>query len=188
VDWLDPDTWKLPASLIDYWKTILGGAVVIIGALASFVRWGLKPVGWARSKVAARTTITPPTADRRLRFVQNERDSFWGPCGRGDEPGTQVAGRWHVTNTSDQNIFLLRARLDGHARPADLVVVEGPGGMHSSRNPVPAQRMVGMSAHFMLFPPIISGTEPLVADVIFTDNLEQEHRVRAVFRFVRAPR
>jgi len=160
VDWFDPDTWKLSASLIDYWKTIVGGAIVILGGVATFVRWGLKPFRWAGSKIAQ--TRKPARIDRPLRFVQNEQQSFWHPARRVDQPGTQVAGRWHVTNTSDQNIFLLSARLDGHASPADYVVVEGHDGMHSQRNPVPAQHMVSMSAHFMLFPSITSGTKPLV--------------------------
>jgi hypothetical protein len=46
VDWRDPDTWKLPANLIDYWKTILVGGVAIVGAVVTIIGWGLKPFGW----------------------------------------------------------------------------------------------------------------------------------------------
>src|SRR5262249_622356 len=56
-----------------------------------------------------------PEANRPLRFVQNEQQSFWGPSGSGNKPGTQVAGHWHVTNTSDRNLVLLRVRLDGYS-------------------------------------------------------------------------
>jgi hypothetical protein len=34
----------------------------------------------------------------------------------------------------------------------------------------------------MFFPPIATGNEPLVVDVIFTDNFEEEHRARSTFR------
>jgi hypothetical protein len=38
----------------------------------------------------------------------------------------------------------------------------------------------------MFFPPITTGGEPLVADIIFTDNFEDEHRARSRFRYIRA--
>jgi hypothetical protein len=46
--------------------------------------------------------------------------------------------------------------------------------------------MAQVSAQFGFFPAIISGTEPMVTDVIFTDNYEEEHRTPARFRFIRA--
>jgi len=55
------------------------------------------------------------------------------------------------------------------------------------KHPVPAQAMTGVAADFFFFPPIMSGTEPLIVDVIFTDNFEDEHRARATFRYVHAP-
>jgi hypothetical protein len=185
VDFFDPDTWKLPASLIGYWQTIIVGTGAILAAIGALFRWGLKPFQWGRAKFAR--TARSANVERTLRFVQDEQQSFWGTAGRGNEMGTQVAGRWRVTNTSDRNIFLLRARLDGHASPADHVITEGGRGIYSSRHAVPAHQMANVSVHFMLFPPIASGTEPLVADVIFTDNLENEHRVRARFRSIQRP-
>jgi hypothetical protein len=100
IDLTDPDTWKLPATLIDYWKTILVGAVTILGALGTIFRWGLKPFRWALRKVKNhpdknRQDEVPKDA---LRFVQNEQQSFWGPAQWGKEMATQVRGHWHVTN------------------------------------------------------------------------------------------
>jgi len=51
--------------------------------------------------------------------------------------------------------------------------------------PIPAHQMATVSVSFMYFPPIGVGREPIVADVIFTDNYEDEHRVKsAKFKFV----
>lgn len=181
MDWLDPNAWKLSASLIDYWKTILVGGVAIGGAVVTILRWGLKPFRWAWSWIAR--TDRPTNISRPLRFVQNERQSFWGPA----KMGTQVVGRWQVTNISDRHIFLLRARLDGHPSRFGNVITEGTDGLHSSKHPVPAQHMTGVAVDFMFFPPIISGNEPLVADVIFKGNFEDEHRVPSRFRFIHGP-
>jgi hypothetical protein len=73
--------------------------------------------------------------------------------------GTQVAGRWHVTNTSDRHIFLLRARLDGHASPADHVIAEGGRGIYSSRHAVPGTRWrmyQSISCYFLRLPLALS--------------------------------
>jgi hypothetical protein len=177
VNWTDPDTWKLLA-------TILGSAVAILAALGTLLRWGLKPFQWTWSKIARQ--VRPPNI--RPRFVQNERRSFWGPAKSGDEPGTEVAGRWHVTNMSDRDVVLLRVRLDGY--PSDLnhfVATEGSGGLYSPMHSVPAHQMAKVAANLMFFPPITSGREMLVADVIFTDNFENEHRVPSRFQPMAPP-
>jgi hypothetical protein len=185
VDWVDPNTWKVPATLIDNWRTILVGAVAIVGAVGSVLQWGLKPVRWAWSKLPQRSP--QPNINRPLRFVQDERQSFWGPARRGEEPGTQVAGHWHVTNTSDRNVVLLRVRLDGYQSDVSNVATEGlRDRLYSSTYSIPAHRMARVTANLMCYPPIATGQEPLVADVIFTDNFEDEHRVRSRFRSIRA--
>jgi TIR domain len=123
--------------------------------------------------------------NRPLRFVQNEQQSFWGPCKRGNEQGTQVAGHWHVTNTSDRDVVLLHVRLDGHTSTFSNVATEGiEDRLYGSTHPIPAHRMGRISANLFYCPPIASGTKPLVADVIFTDNYENEHRARATFKLV----
>jgi hypothetical protein len=140
------------------------------------------------SQIAARSPLAQPDGNRPLRFVQNEQQSFWAPCSRGQDPGTQVAGHWHVTNTTDRNIVLLRVRLDGHLSVFSNVLTEGmrEDRLYSSTHPIPAHQMGRVSANCMFYPPIISGADPLIVDVIFTDNYENEHRTRSTFRFVRA--
>lgn len=134
-----------------------------------------------------RSQSEPDTA-RPLRFVQDEQQSFWGPSKRGNEEGTQVVGHWFVTNTSDRSVVLLRVRLDGYPSVSSLVVTEGmrENQLYSSTYPIHAHRMARVTANFTFFPSIISGNGPLAADVLFTDNYEDEHRTRSTFHFVKA--
>jgi len=189
MDWIDPETWKLPAALVEYWKTVLVGAVAIVGAVGTILRWGLKPIRWAWSKMVEKVRRRPAaesgsqtTAETRpLRFVEEERRCFWTRAQKGTSEGTQVAGHWHVTNTTESNIVLLKARLDGHQADFTNVVTRDPKGqVFGSRHPILARRMSEIAVSFMFFPPIIDGSAPLVADIVFTDNYENEHRVRAV--------
>jgi hypothetical protein len=187
MDWTDPNTWKLPAALIDYWRTILGGVVVIGGALYTILRWGVAPVRWIWSQLAKQRRAAKPSVARPLRFVQSEQRSFWGPAGMGQQQGTQVSGHWHVTNMSDRNVVLLRARLDGYVHSQQHVGTSGfRDKAYPPIMPVPAGKMAQVTADLIFFPSIISSTGPLVADVIFTDNYEEEHRVPSRFRFIRA--
>lgn len=188
MDWTDPNTWKLPAALIDYWRTILVGLVAIGGSLFSIFKWGVaRPVGWVRSRLRQPKPVSNQESARSVYFVQTEQRSFWGPSGLGQRQGTQVSGHWHVTNMSDRNVVLLRARLDGYVHSHQHVGTSGfRDRTYPPIMPIPAGKMAQVTADLVFFPPIISSTGPLVADVIFTDNYEEEYRVPSRFRFIHA--
>src|SRR5262249_3486495 len=106
----------------------------------------------------------------------------------GDRQGTHVLGHWQVTNVSDRKVWLLQARLHGHPRPSfTQVMIQGEDGLHSRTNPVPAGHMATVVATLDFFPPIASANEPIMTDIIFPDNFEEEHLGRARSRCVREP-
>ena len=188
MDWRNPDTWKLPATPIDYWKTMLVGGLMIIGGLATIFRQTvLKPFRWARL-----WSITRRARHRALRFVQNEKMSAWGPDKQGDELATKVFGCWHVTNTSDRDIVVLRARLEGF-QADHFVTTQGSDGTYSSMLPVPAGQMAKVWVNAMFTPPITFSPpitphkEALGVDVIFTDNFGNEYRVPSRFAPMAGP-
>src|SRR5262245_19296054 len=111
MDWLDPEFWKPLAALADYWKTIAAAFIVIAGAVGTALKWGWKPISWAASKFRRER---PPAKERPLRFVLNDQQSFWGPANRREEEGTQLHTHWHVTNISDRNFLILKARVAGY--------------------------------------------------------------------------
>jgi hypothetical protein len=182
LDWLNPETWKQSATLLDYWKTIAGGAVVIFGALGSLTKWGRSAVRWLWSK-RRRTPAAP--AERPLRFVSDDHQSIWAEAREGTQKnaqvGTQVSGHWHVSNVSDRDFVILKARLHGFEAKFAHVVTRGPkNNTFGSKHPVRAHTMSEVAATLMFFPAICDGHEPLIADVIFVDNYGDEHIVPSV--------
>ena len=173
MGWLDPNTWKPIADLVQDWKAIAGGVTAVIAGGV----WLWRPISNLFARSSRRDS--PKPAERPLRFVQTDRASFWGPLARGKEPGTNVTGQWLVTNTSDKPIVLVTARIDGQTAENTVVSVEGTRGGFSSRYFIPAHQIRTVSVNFVFFPPIASGNDPLVVDLIFTDNYEDEHRVRS---------
>jgi hypothetical protein len=61
--------------------------------------------------------------------------------------------------------------------------------LYQQFTPIPAGKMAQADADLLFFPAIADGTEPLLVDVIFTDNYGQEYRVPSKFRCIvpRAP-
>ena len=167
MDWLNPETWKPFAALADYWKSIVGAAVVIGGALLAFLRWGRSSLSWAMSKIGGGWRTT---RERPLRFVLREHQSAWSPCANGDQQGTLVHGHWDVTNISNRNVVILRARLKNRDAKYTHVLTLDPDERRTfgSRNPIPAHRISEVSADFIFFPVIAHGRDPVISDVIFT--------------------
>jgi putative intracellular protease/amidase len=188
MDWLNPDTWKAPADLLEHWQAIAAAIVAIAGAIGAAFRWGSRPFVKLAAKIRGAGKPAAAVSERPLRFVQNEQQSFWGPATLGKEQGTQVAGHWTVTNTLHSPIVLLKARLDGYSASHVHVATEGTTGEYSSRAFIPARSIRQVVVQFSFFPVIASGFDPLFADVIFTDNFEDEHRVRsATFKSIVVP-
>jgi hypothetical protein len=50
--------------------------------------------------------------------------------------------------------------------------------------PIDPRQMSEVSADFTFFPAIGRAPKPIISDVIFTDNLGNEHRVRTQFSYI----
>ncbi len=197
MDFTDPETWKSATALLDSWKGLLTaglGLLTVIGSIWGAVSgWFRKAYLLLRSKIRlARPLAAAHPEARPLRFVQDARQSIWSSCGKpskdGPTEGTQVVGEWHVTNLTDRNVVLLKVRLEGYEAADANAFTQGlRERVYARITAIPAGSMGRVMAHLFYFPPIISGTEALIADVIFTDNYEEEHRVPAArFRSIRS--
>jgi hypothetical protein len=184
VDWLNPETWKLPADLIDHWRTIVGGAIVVGGGVVSFIKWGWIPISWIWSKIRHRS-VKPG----QLHFVFNDGQTQWSPSQDGaGKFGTYVHGHWNVTNASDRDIHILKARLAKFEAEHSYVFTRDVAGSGlGSRFPIVPNRMTDLTADFIYPVEICPRGTPLVADVIFTDNYNREHWVRSVRFQYRGP-
>jgi len=88
-------------------------------------------------------------------------------------------------NTSDYNCMVLKGRIEGFETDYSHVFTQAPDENVFGKYPILAGRMADLSADFVFFPGIGSGRDPIVADVIFTDNYGDEYRVRSVrFRHI----
>ena len=109
-----------------------------------------------------------------LSFVSNDLHCYWSGAKLNDQSGTFVNGRWHVTNSSESDVMILKARLGEYeARFAQ-----------THPRPIQSGRTLEVSADFTFFPPIGRAPKRIISDVIFTDNFGNEHRVRTRFSYI----
>jgi hypothetical protein len=158
VDWLDPNTWKVPAELIGYWKSIFSDGSYL-----------LKPLHRLRSHFEGKAQ------QRSVTFVPNDRLCNWSEAKLKDHPATHINGHWDVTNSTDHDVTIPKARLAEYATPFAQL---------TRRSIPPNHQPLDFSADFTFFPPIGRAPEPITADVIFTDNFANEHRVRTTFIYI----
>src|SRR5262245_46765052 len=117
--------------LVSSWQTMATGVPFFAGLLGAFLKWSFAPFRWLASKIRSRKRTPERAPDSRppteapLRFVTDDRASSWGPAKKGELPGTAVAGHWTVTNVSNRDFVLLRARLEGYQANQSYVSTKG---------------------------------------------------------------
>jgi hypothetical protein len=180
-DWSNPDSWKPSTDLVTDWKTIGTFALAIGGALW---RWGGRLRRWLISKLRRAKTpapTAPPTADHELIFVIDEHRTTYGPLGAGERTGTHVHGVWDVTNVSDRTFVLLKVKLgDRTAIRPGAIGVQRPDGTYELKGALPAHQMSTVLIELTFTPAIHPANEDLIADVMFTDNYGNEHKLSSV--------
>ncbi len=178
MDLLNPETLKNSSALVEHWKTIIGGVLFIGGAAVGVARWGWIPARWVWSKIRQGRPST-----EQFHFVFNDAETLWSsiPETGTEKAGTYVRGLWHVTNDSDRDTHILKARLSRFEAKNSYIFVHGARGRSAgSRVPIVPRRMTQLEANFIYSFEICSPGTSLVADVVFTDNYNREHRVKAV--------
>jgi len=180
MGWLDPNTWKPIADLADDWRIIIGSVVAVGGIITSVTRQGRKAIAsvWRRLGGGKRRI-----AD--LRFVADDRVTFWSIGRLGTEEVTSISGTWHVTNVSAANVCLLRFRIRGEN--LEHMMISSGGQFAGQQGLVPARKMEQIDAHGIIRRKVQQPRQAFVADVIFTDNYGDDHRVRKVNFTYRGP-
>ena len=185
MDLLNHDTWRPVADLIDDWKTIVAGLGVLGAAALAVMWWGTQPVRWLIARFRRAPSLADAKDDRPLRFVAHDPQMFCGAAGARERTGTHVHGGWHVTNVSDRSIYLLKARLDEQRAEFVHIAINPSRGRAFGSPPIPAGRTARVDVDMGFTPAIHAAKNDLVADVVFTDNHGDEHRVPSVrFRCV----
>jgi hypothetical protein len=109
----------------------------------------------------------------------------WSPVRGNEQSGTFIAGIWNVTNSSESDVVILKARLSKYQTQFVQIStydpsVEGFGASY----PIHSNQMSEVSADFTFFPSIGRAPKPIISDVIFTDNFRNEHRARTQFSYI----
>jgi hypothetical protein len=121
-----------------------------------------------------------------ISFVSNDRYCHWSEAKLNDQSGTFVNGRWHVTNSSESDVMILKARLGEYETRFARVETRHPEDERPifGDYPIQSHQMSEVSVDLTFFPPIGRAPKPIISDLIFTDNFGKEHRVRARFPYI----
>ena len=175
VDWFGLNT-------LTHWGAILAAIVAIGTPIVAILGWFKPLLSWFRTlfKREAQPKLAP------ISFVPNDLHCRWQIARLNNQPGSTIHGRWHVTNNSERNVTILKARLGKRVPRFSQVSTRHPDRKDYFRNdyPVLSHRMSEVEVTLQFYPPIGRGHEPIVDDVIFTDNYENEHRVRSQFSYI----
>jgi hypothetical protein len=171
---VDPNALKEPAEWAGYIQAIVAAAVVVFGAIASATKRGRE---WA-ARMWKRLAGKPRTAKADLRFVTSDRETCWSRGTLGADEIAIFNGVWHVTNVSESPVSVLKFRVQGLVTENHLLVVDPALGRRPGYVVAPGKiSQVGMQC---MLRKAMKGKQPVVADVIFTDNFGDEHKVRRV--------
>ena len=154
----------------------------------------LKPSIWGISidlkELARRSTNLWRRGAKRkgssLSFVSNDRYCHWSEAKLNDQSSTFVNGRWRVTNSSESDVTILKARLGEYETRFARVGTHHPEDERPifGDHPIQSHQMSEVSVDLTFFPPIGRAPKPIISDLIFTDNFGNEHRVRTRFPYI----
>ena len=173
MDWFD----------LTHWQAILA-VIVAIGTPIVAILWWSKPLlRWLQS----RTKSKAQQKDGSLTFVSKDLQCQWSAAIRNKQSGTFVSGYWNVTNSSERDVVILKARLSKYPSQLAQVLTRHPDDERKafgSNYPIYSGKMSEVSADFTFFPPIGRAPKPITSDVIFTDNFGNKYRVPTQFSFI----
>ena len=176
MDWFDPDT-------LTHWQAILAAIVAIGTPIGAILAWFKPLLRWFQS----RTKSEAQQNGSSLSFVSKDLQCQWGGARSNNQSGTFISGHWNVTNNSESDVVVLKARLSKYESRFVQVLTRHPNderNVFGSNYPVLSGQMSEVSAAFTFFPPIGRAPKPIISDLIFTDNFGNEYRVPAKFSFI----
>ena len=179
---------RLDLNTLTHWGAILTAIVAIGTPIVAILGWFKPLVRWLRTLKAQPKPV--PISSVPISFVPDDLHCHWAKGRLNDQPTTTVRGRWYVTNTSDSDVMILKARLGKHtARVPDVMTAHqlDDEGQIFGKYPVRSNQMTQIMAVLEFSPAIHRERKPIIADVIFTDNFANEHRVRTKFVYLGGP-
>jgi hypothetical protein len=148
----------------------------LLGLIWTGIKKGWAPFGWLLRRW--RFHKHKPST---LAFVADDNQARISRAQDGERVGSHAIAHFHVTNVSNFDVVLLKARLVGISHEYSSVsTAAGRQNVYDSRHAVRAHSMAEVMVNFTIFPQAKIRNGALTRDVILTDNYGEEHRVRAV--------
>ena len=172
---------------LTHWQAILA-AIVAIGTpivailVVAILVWPL--LSWVRTLFRRKAQQKDGGS---LTFVSKDLQCQWSAAIRNKQSGTFVSGYWNVTNSSERDVVVLKARLSKYPSQLAQVLTRHPDDERKafgSNYPIYSGKMSEVSVDFTFFPPIGRAPKPITSDVIFTDNFGNKYRVPTQFSFI----
>jgi len=168
---------------LTHWQAILAAIVAIGTPVSAVLMWSKPLLRWFQS----RTKSKAQGKDGSLSFASKDLQCQWSGVISNKQSGTLVSGHWNVTNGSERDVVVLKARLSKY--PSRLVQVsthhpDDQRNIFGTNYPIYSGQMSEVSATFTFFPPIGRASKPIISDVIFTDNFGSKYRVPTHFSYI----
>ena len=160
-------------------STIIGIAVAVI----TILKFGATILMWAANQFVKImhffTRYKPKTPRETIKIIPDLHQCWWHMGSMDKEPCIQVVGRFHVTNTTDKPLKLLRAyvvkpRTEGH-----IDVRHSQSQYYGGYELLPARATPG-SMDFWIKPPIRKKGQDFRVDIVIVDQYDNKHTLKKV--------
>ncbi len=155
---------------------VIAAVVTILAGIVAITEWGRNQ--WKKlCRFIGR--YYPKVPRKTVRVIPRHHRNWWHLGSLKGKPAMQVVCHWYITNVSDVDVLICEVSL---RKPKTIghIFVRHPRQDVYGRYPIPPGCTTKASADFWIRPPICEEDEPLVADIDFTDQFGNCHRVRKV--------
>lgn len=154
----------------------VAAVVTILTGIARFTDWGRDQWKKFRHFICR---YRPEVPRKTIRLIPRRHHSWWYLGSSKGKPAMQVVCDWYITNVSDVDVLICEVSLRKPETTGNIFVRHPEQDIYG-RYPIPPGSTTEARADFWIRPPICEEDEPLVADIDFTDQFGNCHRVRKV--------
>jgi hypothetical protein len=154
---------------------LIAAIVTISGAIFVFLKWILRWLQAAFSRLLARLTTKMPTC--ALAIVPSAHGSIWQMGTSNDKECMFASARVYVTNMSDVAALILGTRITW-PRVAGNAVILAPQAGDQDSECIPPHVTAKVMAHFVIQPPVRRVGQDFKTTLILIDQFGKEHPLR----------
>ena len=120
---------------------------------------------------------------KTVKFIPDMTYGYEGRWNNGKvdgEPAMQVRSKWHATNVTDENVWILRAYLVKSRTEAMVLTQDSEGDMFD-KFPILPRGTSEVIVHLWIQPPIRKEGENFKGKIVFIDQFNNKHKVKVTF-------